>query len=120
MWEELKVKEGDKVLYQYWTFGGAVERIETVTRVTPTGRIRIEGSSSQFDKYGREMGADSYGRGANLSIPKEEDYKRIKENAVISKALSLSEKLNKKTLSYDKALEIIKILESEVNNAGKN
>ena len=48
--EELKVKVGDKVLYRLWTFSGTVERIETVTRVTPTGRIRIDGSGSQFDK----------------------------------------------------------------------
>lgn len=66
MREELKVKVGDKVLYNYWTFGGAIERIETVTRVTPTGRIRIEGSSSQFDKYGREMGTESYDKAVKI------------------------------------------------------
>lgn len=113
MWEELKVKVGDKVLYNYWTFGGNIERIETVIRVTPTGRIRIEGSSSQFDKYGREMGSDSYRSGASLSIPTEEDYKRIKENTVISKAISLIKKLNKKTLPYDKAVKIVDILSKE-------
>lgn len=112
IWEELKVKAGDRVLYQCWNFGGTVERIETVTRVTPTGRIRIDGSGSQFDKYGREMGA-GYRGGANLSIPTEEDYKRIEENAVISKALSLIGKLNKKTLSYDKAAKIVEIMETE-------
>lgn len=110
MYEELNVKVGDKVLYRLWTFSGTIERIETVTRVTPTGRIRIDGSNSQFDKYGREMGADSWRGGAHLSIPTEEDYKRIEENAVISKALSLMEKLNKKTLPYDKAVKIVEIL----------
>lgn len=111
--EELKVKVGDKVLYRLWTFSGTVERIETVTRVTPTGRIRIDGSGSQFDKYGREMGCDSWRGGAHLSIPTDEDCKRIEENAVISEALSLMEKLNKKTLPYDKAVKIIEILEGE-------
>lgn len=110
MYEELNVKVGDKVLYRVWTFFETVERIETVTRVTPTGRIRIDGSGSQFDKYGREMGCDSWRGGANLSIPTDEDYKRIEENAVISKALSLMEKLNKKTLPYDKAVKIVEIL----------
>lgn len=110
MHEELNVKVGDKVLYRLWTFSGTVERIETVTRVTPTGRIRIDGSGSQFDKYGHEMGNDSWRGGANLSIPTDEDYKRIEENAVISKALSLMEKLNKKTLPYDKAVKIVEIL----------
>lgn len=110
MYEELNVKVGDKVLYRVWTFSGTVERIETVTRVTQTGRIRIDGSGSQFDKYGREMGCNSWRGGANLSIPTDEDYKRIEENAVISKALSLMEKLNKKTLPYDKAVKIVEIL----------
>lgn len=110
MYEELNVKVGDEVLYRLWNLSGVVERIETVTRVTPTGRIRIDGSSSQFDKYGREMGGDSWRGGANLSIPTEEDYKRIEENAVISNALSLMEKLNKKTLPYDKAVKIVEIL----------
>lgn len=113
MLEELNVKVGDKVLYRYWTFGGTVERIETVMRVTPTGRIRVEGSDSQFDKYGREMGGDAWSGHAHLSIPTEEDYKRIKENAVISKALSLLEKMNKKTLSYDTAVKIVEILSEE-------
>lgn len=112
MMEELKVKVGDKVLCTLWTFGGTIERIETVTKVTPTGRIRIEGSSSQFNKYGREMAGDSWHNAAELSIPKEEDYKRIEKNAAISKAISLIEKLNKKTLPYDKAVKIIEILES--------
>lgn len=110
MCEELNVKVGDKVLYSLRTFSGTVERIETVARVTPTGRIRIDGSGSQFDKYGREMGCDSWRGGAHLSIPTDEDYKRIEENAVISKAFSLMEKLNKKTLPYDKAVKIVEIL----------
>lgn len=110
MYEELNVKVGDKVLYQYAHWGDRVECIKTVTKVTPTGRIRVEGRDCQFNKYGREMGTDSWRGGANLSIPTDEDYKRIEENAVISKALSLMEKLNKKTLPYDKAVKIVEIL----------
>lgn len=109
---ELKVKVGDKVLYQYNSWGKGVERIKTVKKVTPTGRIRIEGMDSQFDKYGREMGGDVWSGHAFLSIPTEKDYKRIEENAVISKALSLVKDLSRKTLSYDKAIKIVEILES--------
>lgn len=112
IWEELNVKVGDKVLYSYWTFSGTIERIETVTRVTPTGRIRVGCTDSQFDKYGRQMG-ESWRGGACLRIPTEEDYKRIKENSVILKALSLIGKLDKKTLSYDKAVKIIEVLEEK-------
>lgn len=110
MYEELNVKVGDKVLYRKWSFFETIEQIKTVARVTPTGRIRIKGSDSQFNKYGREMGCDSWRVGADLSIPTEEDYKRIEENAVISKALSLMEDLNRKTLPYDKAVKIVEIL----------
>lgn len=113
MYEELNVKVGDKVLYSRWTFGRTVERIGTITRVTPTGRIRIEGSDSQFDKYGREMGTDAWRSRATLSIPTDEDCRRIEENAVIAKALSLIEKLNKKTFSYDMAVKIVEILGAE-------
>lgn len=109
---ELKVKAGDKVIYQYNSWGKIVERIETVKKVTPTGRIRIEGTNSQFDKYGREMASSVWGGLAFLSIPTEKDYKRIEENAVISKALSLVKDLNRETLSYDKAVKIVEILES--------
>lgn len=108
---ELKVKTGDKVLYKYWTFAGAVERIETVTRVTPTGRIRVEGSDSYFNKYGREMG-DSYYK-AQLSVLTDADEKRIKENSVIEKAVSLMGDFDSKTLTYDKAVKIVEILGTE-------
>ena len=50
--EELKVKVGDKVLYNHWHFG-TTEAITTVTKITPTGRIRIDFCDTQFDKYGR-------------------------------------------------------------------
>lgn len=111
--EELKVKVGDKVLYQYAHWGDITERIETVVKVTPTGRIRIDGIDCQFDKYGNKMGGDVWSGHAHLSIPTEEDYRRIEENAVISKALSLIDGLNKKALSYDKSVKIVEILESE-------
>lgn len=108
MSRELNVKVGDQVLYSYWTFSGTKEQIKTVSKVTPSGRIRVEGSNSQFNKYGREMGVDSSGK---LSIPTEEDYKRIEEKAAISRALFLMNEMTEKTLSYEKALEIIKILD---------
>ncbi len=106
--EELKVKVGDKVLYRYNHWGSKIERIETVVRVTPTGRIRIEGRDCQFDKFGGEMGVDAWHGGAHLSIPTDEDYKRIRENEAISKAQSL---MGKAKLTYEQAVKIIEILE---------
>lgn len=111
MQEELKVKVGDKVLYQYSHWGNRTERIETVTRVTPTGRIRVKGSDSCFNKYGREMG-DSYYK-AHLSVLTDADEKRIKENSVIERAVSLMGDFNSKNLTYDKAVKIVEILGTE-------
>lgn len=108
MREKLNVKVGDKLLYQYWNFRERYEKIVTVIRVTPTGRIRIDYCDSQFDKYGVKMG-DGYSFPC-LSIPTEEDYKRIEENSIISKALFLMGEKNKKNLSYEQAIKIIEIL----------
>lgn len=105
--EELKVKVGDKVLYNHWHFG-TTEEIVTVTKVTPTGRIRIDFCDTQFDKYGRQIGKrDSYSN-SSISIPTEEDYKRIMQRRVISKAESL---MKNTKVTYEQAVEIIKILE---------
>ncbi len=114
MYKELNVKVGDFVLYKSGHPLSKVEKIIKVTKVTPTGRIRIEGYDEQYDKYGNQMGNhDRWYGGSSIRIPTEEDYKRIKENSAISKALSLVKKLNKENLPYDLAVEIIKVLESE-------
>lgn len=112
MAEELNAKVGDKLLYNYGYSYNHVEKIVTVKRVTPTGRIRIDYNDRQYDKYGNEMGSsDRWSCSSFLSIPTTEDFERIKVNNAISKALSLMDKQNKKNLSYEKALKIIEILE---------
>ena len=50
---ELNVKIGDRVIY----YSGINSTVTAVTKITPTGRIRIEAAENkQFDKYGVEMG----------------------------------------------------------------
>lgn len=110
---ELNVKVGDELLYRYNSWGSDVKKIVTVDKITPTGRIRIKGMNAQFDKYGNEMGGDVWSGRAYLSIPTEEDYERIERNRIISKAMSLIRKIKKENLSYDTALKLIEILESE-------
>lgn len=108
--EELNVKEGDLVLYQHGFVHNRVEKIIKVTKVTPTGRIRIEGHDEQYNKYGNQMGKlDSWSCGSRISIPTEEDFRRIKENSAISKALSIINSINRENLSYERALKIIDI-----------
>lgn len=117
--EELKVKVGDKLIYRGGFLHNNVEIIVEVTKITPTGRIRIKPtgrtridySNYQFDKYGVEIGKrDSWTPKGHLSIPTDEDYKRIKENQAINKACFLISNVKKSNIDYDKALKIIEIL----------
>lgn len=107
---ELNVKVGDKLLYSYGCSYNKAERIVEVTKVTPTGRIRVTTSDSQYDKYGYEMGNhDRWGDRSFLSIPTEEDINRINKNNTIAKALNIVSKLHKDNLEYEKALKIIEL-----------
>ena len=118
---ELNAKVGDKLLYRWGYSHNRVEKIVTVTRVTPTGRIRIDYNDEQYDKYGNKIGKrDIWSCGSSLSIPTEEDYERIKKNNAINKALRIIEKINKDNLDYDKALKIIEIFEGVRNDKGRN
>lgn len=111
--EELNVKVGDKVLYYGGSLFNPVEKITTVTKVTPTGRIRIDCNDCQYNKYGMEMGnKDIWSGNSKIRPYTEEDAKRIIENNVIKKAVSLCGKVNKSNLSYDQAAKIIEILGS--------
>ncbi len=114
MGEVLNVKAGDKLLYRWGYIYNRVEKIATVTKVTPTGRIRIDCCNTQFDKYGHEMGKrDKWSCSSSVSIPTGEDYRRIKENGAKSKALSLIERINKQNITYEQALKIIEIFGSK-------
>lgn len=108
--KELNVKVGDKLLYSYGYSFNYIERIVEVTKVTPTGRIRVTRSDSQYDKYGNEMGNnDAWSPKAHLSIPTEEDIKRITQKSTIKEALNILDKINKDNLDYKKALKIIEL-----------
>ena len=111
---ELNVKVGDKLLYSYGCSYNKVERIVEVTKVTPTGRIRVTTSDSQYDKYGYEMGNKyRWNYLSSLSIPTEEDIERITKNNTIAKALNIVSKLNKNNLEYENALKIIELFDGK-------
>jgi hypothetical protein len=111
---ELNVKEGDKVYYEYGYSYNRREEITTVTKVTPTGRIKVECSDSQFDKYGREMGKhDRWSSSASISEATDEIIQKVTESNTIKECLSAIGKLNDKTLDYSKAKSILDILNSK-------
>lgn len=106
---ELNVKVGDKLLYSCGSSYNKTERIVEVKKVTPTRRIRVTTSDSQYDKYGYEMENHRWGGRSFLSIPTEEDINRITQNNTISKALNIVSKLHKNNLEYEKTLKIIEL-----------
>ncbi len=114
--EELKVKAGDTLLCTTHHYSGNSVRLVTVAKVTSTGRIRVSGLDTQFNKYGRQMGR---GRGRasigeawdELSVPTPEDYKAIEKASTIAKARAALEKAARSKLSYEKAVKILKVLE---------
>ena len=111
---ELNVKVGDKLLYSYGYSYNITERIVEVTKVTPTGRIRVTTSDSQYDKYGHEIGNHNIlNCKSKLSILTEEDIKRIVQNNTITKALNIVSKLHRDNLQYEKALKIIELFEGK-------
>ena len=114
--KELNVKVGDKLLYSYGYSYNITERIVEVTKVTPTGKIRVTTSDSQYDKYGHEIGNhDTWSCRSSLSIFTEEDIKRITQNNTIAKALNIVSKLHRDNLEYEKALKIIELFEERID-----
>lgn len=108
--EELKVKVGDKLLYTHSSRGVKREKIVEVTKVTPTGRIRINNDDSQYDKYGEKMGDHNIWTGHScLRKLTEEDYIRIKKNNVIAKAKIVLQNIRLEDITYEKALKIIEM-----------
>ena len=111
---ELNVKVGDELLYSYGYSHNRTERIVEVIKVTPTGRIRVTTSDRQYDKFGKEIGNhDLWSCRSSLSIPTEEDIKRIIQNNAIAKALNIVSKLHRDNLEYEKALKIIELFEGK-------
>ena len=111
MQEELKVEVGEEVLYCPASYS-RIEKIAVVTRVTPTGRIKIDKSDRTFNQYGRSMGNSGW-RG-NYFIYKltPEKKKELMEKEVIHKCLARFEEC-KDNLSYEQAKKILRILEAE-------
>lgn len=85
--DELNVKVGDKVLLISGYAYSRCERIATVVKITPTGRVKIDGLDAYFNKYGEEIGRKNAWRSKDyIKIPKEEDYQRLKDNSDIRAA----------------------------------
>ena len=109
---ELNVKVGDKVIYEPSMHYGN-RRIKVVEKITPTGQIKIVGVSNKFDKNGREIGGDTWHR-VWISEATEKDVEEIQHEEFVRECLYKIKKVNK--LTYEQAIKILEILESEENH----
>jgi len=104
----LNVKVGDKVIYSTW----CTKKVTTITKITPTGRIRVDCTNSQFDKDGREMGADHWNVGYIYEAD-EAAIQEIRDKCYVSKALKLMRAAGAADITVEDAKIIIGILDKE-------
>lgn len=109
--KELKVKAGDAVLYYNGSFyKNDLPIITKVKKVTPTGRIRVEYSpSKQFDKYGWEIGSNTWRR-TNIEVPTAEKLQEVKKRIFIRKTIRQMQSCEESNISYEQAVAIMKVL----------
>lgn len=110
--ELLNVKPGDTVIYHTGKFCGIKYKIAKVIKVTPTGRIRINCSDRQYDKYGRQMGdTGPFGNTTYISKVTDELLTEAREEAAIHRAFDLCRNVEMSKLTYEQSTKIIEILE---------
>lgn len=107
----LNVAVGDEVLYVPASYN-KTEKIAIVTKITPTGRIRIDKSQIQFDKYGRQMGNTGWIGRAYISILTPEKKQEILRKNEIEKCKIIFEN-QKSNITFEQAREILNILLGE-------
>lgn len=103
--EKLDLKVGDKVIVKSrWN-----EYISEVERITPKGAIRVNGTL--YNEYGSQKGGDSWSR-SYIEKATDEIIRELQEKAYITKTLVKMREC--KSLTYEQAVSIRKILDNEV------
>ena len=106
--QELNVKVGDKVLYQYRVAEIEYEMVATITAVIKDKLIRIDKNYRLYDKFGNEVKEKDYG--SKISCLTDEDIKRIEQKEAIKQAYELMQ-IKAREITYEQALKIIEVLE---------
>lgn len=110
----LNVKVGDEVLYVLSSYS-RIEEIAIVTKITPTGRIRIDKSKNQFDKYGWQMGNTGWRGRDYICILTSDKKEEILRKSKIAECIRIFDD-SKNKLTYDQAKAIVSILLGENKN----
>ncbi len=106
---ELNVKVGDEVIYHPGGFYSQ-KKVTYVTKITPTGRIKVECSKNQYNAFGTQMGGDGWNR-SYIRTGTEEEILQIRKDKKIQLCLNRMEKV--KELTYEQAIEILNILDGK-------
>lgn len=110
----LNVKVGDEVLHVLSSYS-RIEEIAIVTKITPTGRIQIDKSKNQFDKYGCQMGNTGWrGRGYICILTSDKKEEILRKNKIAECIRIFDDSKNK--LTYVQAKAIVSILLGENKN----
>lgn len=97
----MEFKVGDKVIISS-RYGKA---INTVSKITPTGRIKVDGS--YFDSRGYQIGGDIWNRN-HIILATDEMINQIEEDFFIRKTIQNMKEI--KSLAYEDAKQISEIL----------
>lgn len=105
---------GDKVLLTSGFSYNHTETITTVTKITPTGRIRVAHSDRLFDSTGHAGGRDVWDSSSSIEPLTKEIIEKLQKKQTIRKCLDLCHSVcNKKIgLTYEQAQQIIDIIET--------
>lgn len=110
--EELNVKPGDTVIYHTGNLYDIKYKIAKVIKVTPTGRIRVNCSDCQYNKYGERIGKkERWERTTYISKATDELLIEAREETAIHHAFDLCRNVERSKLTYEQAVKIIEILE---------
>lgn len=107
MWTVGKAKVGDKVICCCL----GEKRIDTIERITPTGRITTS-DKTKYDKFGMEIGGDAW-RTAFLMDYDEEEARAIQNKETVQSSWTMFDARYKSgKLTAEQAQAIIEILRS--------
>lgn len=110
--EKLNLKVGDKVLLTNSHFSRTVQRITTVTKVTPKGNYRVEHSSYLFDCYGYAKGAGTWEGHSSIEPLTDELLQEFNNKCKLQKCKSLLKKVvsGEVDITLEQAVAIMDIL----------
>lgn len=109
--KKLKVKAGDKV----FVCGRAGIHLGTVQKITPTGRIKVNGS--YYDKYGRLDSGDIWSE-RTIKEATENEIEEFEKCEFIKK-VKIDMNNYRGCLSYEEAAIIDEILNNHIKTRGK-